>query len=892
MEGPVLLCDSTICRLCGEENENGTVLFEQDESKENLSDLVNKYLPIKVDKDGKFPCTLCPGCTIQLEATKSFFDLIIDGQRKLRDLLQLQQETLKRQEKQKVQLEHALKIVNPSSSVQTYSLQSDETGEKIFIQILSEGPLFPPEHELSLRTEGLEKPKKKRGRPPKSANTFAEEEPFEIVEEVKQDDNEIDIDGKRKRRIKKPSRYSELLQGKELDRVFKEVGVFDEDEVLSDSNLHLLENGAGTGEVIGHMADVNGENLAQLVISKNANKTRNKCKLESANKPKEKYECDICGREFLHQGRLEIHKSFHKNIKYQCGTENCAIEFETKSALEGHQQINNHSGTTLIESLANYGQVELPQISENLPEILEETKTIDSPKPEVKYNCVPCAKTFSCKQNYEIHMNAVHENQKPYECDKCDKKFPYLNSLKCHMLQHTNKSYPCDTCEKVFNHPSSLVYHKEAEHNNGRKFICNKCKKCFKHKQLLLRHQLVHTNERPHVCKHCEASFKTRANLLNHMPTHTGEKKYYCTQCGQSFAHKTSLTLHTRWHNGQKPYQCDVCMKTFSQKGNLAEHKRIHTGEKPYACSFCGRKFTTSSQYKLHVKRHTGERPWRCEYCSKTFLHKDTWKCHTRRHRNERPYQCQQCLRGFTEHWALKKHQRLHTGEKPYLCDICLKSFADASNLTKHKKIHWNKNKDKEQTVEAPVATNTEQGTNQILYLAYQDGNSNEQPQTMVHIVDNEAPDKMPNNIFEEDDLIPQENANEMSIDVQLQQLIDTEGNAINLTTSDGQQIKVVTTIGAEEPCIQGLLPDGTLVPINLTMQDGKPISAEMPLKNKTDSLLTDDLLQENIQLLEDDNQKLQEDKIQFLTEDGQNVCFITTYIDSNQLNNQYIGMP
>lgn len=87
-----------------------------------------------MENDGKFPTTICPGCNIQLEATKIFFDLIIEGQSKLRTLLIVKQQTLKRQEKQKTQLENVLKTVNPNSSVGTYEIRSDETGEKFLIQ--------------------------------------------------------------------------------------------------------------------------------------------------------------------------------------------------------------------------------------------------------------------------------------------------------------------------------------------------------------------------------------------------------------------------------------------------------------------------------------------------------------------------------------------------------------------------------------------------------------------------------------------------------------------------------------------------------------------------------------------------------------------------------------
>lgn len=162
-------------------------------------------------------------------------DLIIDGQHKLREFFRTQQETLRRQEKQKQQLESALKNVNPNSSVETYTIQTDEDGEKFVIQsncikkfincliitlvfkVLSEGPLFPPEHELTLKAEGLEKPKRKRGRPPKAPpSTEDESKENDKLQEQEQEEEEADaeceLEVRKKRKIKVPSRFQEAVQ--------------------------------------------------------------------------------------------------------------------------------------------------------------------------------------------------------------------------------------------------------------------------------------------------------------------------------------------------------------------------------------------------------------------------------------------------------------------------------------------------------------------------------------------------------------------------------------------------------------------------------------------------------------------------------------------------------
>lgn len=97
-----------------------------------------------------------------------------------------------------------------------------------------------------------------------------------------------------------------------------------------------------------------------------------------------------------------------------------------------------------------------------------------------EFLCEKCNKNFSCKQNYEVHLKAVHEGERPFACERCNKRFSYANSLKVHLLQHfpksgaddeTNAQYKCPSCPKSFRHPSSLQYHRDSEHTNGRRSL-------------------------------------------------------------------------------------------------------------------------------------------------------------------------------------------------------------------------------------------------------------------------------------------------------------------------------------------------------------------------------------------------------------------------------------
>lgn len=599
-----------------------------------------------------------------------------------------------------------------------------------------DAPLFPSDHELLLKTEtNSDKPKRKRGRPPKPPPEVLEalrKEQDAALELAKKetelkDISDDDDDGsgefrKKRRRIKIPSRFQEAVQGKELERIYVEKGVIEKPEIPSDFD----ENDDGfdnynddRDEVIGHLQGNDGSTLGDLVLVNGGVKSR------TSRKSKTKFMCDICNRAFTQEIRFLNHRKSHHNVRFEC--KQCLEQFEDRAILSQHQVNFGHEGEGIIENLAELidsaGTDIIESDKENMKLIEEEEEEQDEFKIfedktnlELKSDNAILYEVVTFDENPppepeqpEQQHNPKIDNQTKIIQDAVPvqkkrgraKKFKPIEDSTTGDL--TDK-FSCDICSKIFNHPSSVIYHKESEHSNGRRFVCSKCNKSFKHKQLLQRHQNVHSTKRPHSCDVCQQGFKSRANLLNHLSTHTKEKKHECPICQQTFAHKTSLTLHIRWHKGEKPYFCKICGKTFSQNGNLQEHLRIHTGEKPYRCSFCSRDFTTSSQCKLHIKRHEGARPFACEYCPKTFLHLETFKTHTRRHKNERPYVCEFCTRGFTEHWALKKHIRSHTGEKPYNCNKCNKQYSDCSNLAKHRRTHCNE----PETITDEVNTNFE----------------------------------------------------------------------------------------------------------------------------------------------------------------------------------------
>ncbi|XP_044750341.1 oocyte zinc finger protein XlCOF6-like isoform X2 [Coccinella septempunctata] len=700
---------------------------------------------------------------------------------------------------------------------------------RVMDNTLQDGPLYSSDHEMLRNMNILKKEKRKRGRPRKQPIDNSNEE------SIKSNcTNGTVEDGKRHRKV--PARFSETVQGEELDDILRKEGI-EEEDLESEIPMKL------DTEVIGRVEDQNGEKLEEAVIvTRVINGNRLKRSAIPRRRRRRKFKCVHCLEEFKNYRRLkmhmnEIHKDEDKNV------EDATSEIVSLEAIEEKSENEENSSPNLLETCL---KTEF--------EVSNEMPTSNDKK---SFSCNQCDDIYSNESDLTLHLESKHQVEKKFKCQECNKSFAYAKTFEVHQQRHKKGIFSCEVCQKKFNHASSLIYHRNSEHNNGKRFVCNKCNKIFKHRQLLQRHQLVHTEERPYKCTMCSSAFKTKTNLMSHNSIHTGEKNYVCSDCGQTFAHKTSLKLHMRWHSGEKPFSCEICEKKFSQKGNLMEHMRIHTGEKPFCCELCGRGFTTSSQLKLHIKRHTGERPWKCEYCTKSFLHKDTWKEHCRRHTNDRPFKCELCDKAFHAMYCLKKHMRYHTGEKPHSCEICLKGFSDLSNLAKHRKIHDPKPKENQDV----SMVNAE--TDNLLYVYYETPKEQDIEVPLVGL----APAQSEVVIGSDQDIL-----NFKGDSMHIQQLIDQEGNPLSLNTQDGQQINVVTSITNGEEKLQGLLPDGTLVALDL--QDSKVENMKVLVDHvEEETTISHLLLDGNMAFLSDNISKTGDE---ILVSDQSNICFVT----------------
>ncbi|KAL4712524.1 hypothetical protein ACJJTC_007540 [Scirpophaga incertulas] len=142
------------------------------------------------------------------------------------------------------------------------------------------------------------------------------------------------------------------------------------------------------------------------------------------------------------------------------------------------------------------------------------------------YYCVECDKSFKTEAVLKNHLKiaAPHVNymELPLTCAQCDKRFAIRRDLERHMNRvHLNiRPYQCDKCDKAYVNGWSLGEHKRLVHEGYKRplrFPCTMCDKVFDRKQILKGHIRTHTGEKPFQCSKCPAAFSQASILGTHV---------------------------------------------------------------------------------------------------------------------------------------------------------------------------------------------------------------------------------------------------------------------------------------------------------------------------------------------------------------------------------------
>ncbi|XP_065561696.1 zinc finger protein 664-like isoform X2 [Artemia franciscana] len=273
----------------------------------------------------------------------------------------------------------------------------------------------------------------------------------------------------------------------------------------------------------------------------------------------------------------------------------------------------------------------------------------------------------------ECKFEASSENCIYPNIDVIKNEEPKKNPSTLSVILPTEDVFICRVCSQSYNNKTDLVAHNIFAHRKNRveekPFECDICNKCFTHSSQLRRHRKTHTGAKPFECDICKKTFTSKCNLSTHQRIHTENKAFECDICKKRFTSSSDLSRHQRTHTGVKPFGCDICKKRFTTSYDLSRHQRTHTGEKPFECEICKKKFTRSSNLSAHKRTHTEEKNFECDICKERFNCSLRFSRHQRSHRGEKPYECCVCKKCFTFSSGLSRHQRTHTNEKPFECN-------------------------------------------------------------------------------------------------------------------------------------------------------------------------------------------------------------------------------
>lgn len=159
-------------------------------------------------------------------------------------------------------------------------------------------------------------------------------------------------------------------------------------------------------------------------------------------KPNKNHVCEICGNGFSRLDTLKAHRDIiHLGVKkrkaaprpserkHVCNI--CGKAFLRRNNLSEHVRVKHNNNAR-------------------------------------KYICEECGEAFLRPFALESHTNKVHLNQKPYECEKCHKKYVSAVKLRQHKdycMKNEEDKLECEYCGKKFAHKNNLTMHLEAIHS-------------------------------------------------------------------------------------------------------------------------------------------------------------------------------------------------------------------------------------------------------------------------------------------------------------------------------------------------------------------------------------------------------------------------------------------
>jgi Zinc finger, C2H2 type len=230
----------------------------------------------------------------------------------------------------------------------------------------------------------------------------------------------------------------------------------------------------------------------------------------------ESFKCHICSYVVSRPKFLQLHLQTHTDSKpFSC--DKCDKRFIWKGALKSH--LINHQPESERKSYI------CPQCNrkyQTAGSLASHKKSAHGEVVKSKNLCEVCSKSFSTLTSYKEHMITHSEDSEKLQlkCGECGKWLKNQRCLKSHMQLHANVDHKCEMCDYVTKKEKLLKNHIITRHTNDRPWNCDACDKTFKVKRALTIHKTQNHAESGgktgRTCEFCSREFQSSTNYYTH----------------------------------------------------------------------------------------------------------------------------------------------------------------------------------------------------------------------------------------------------------------------------------------------------------------------------------------------------------------------------------------
>lgn len=347
------------------------------------------------------------------------------------------------------------------------------------------------------------------------------------------------------------------------------------------------------------------------------------------------YACDICGKVFVEEASLKIHKGWHNRANSR---------LSTRFILGNQKTPDDESQVESIGVESGENSERPARARKSFPNPPLQSPTTSS---EGNFQCQVCNDKFNDVTELRNHLWDVHcARNKPeknfsndeLQCELCTNVFPDRETLASHMRWHKanpilsdiRKTYSCDVCGKSYSSKKVLWKHKKLHkatvvasikfQSLGRKpmasqFLCNFCRKVFSSNQSLQRHKLNFHSDLQNPQRAQQQLYNSSRRLSHEDEPRTKRMKLEIDD--DNLPPKLPPFAMDFAGERRKPVMCHLCKKIFPNMSVLYKHKQTvhkHRGRKDlipecipmstqngkFSCNICFKEFPGLSNLRQH----------------------------------------------------------------------------------------------------------------------------------------------------------------------------------------------------------------------------------------------------------------------------------------------------